>query len=276
VPESAEWYNAGFLILWGSIVPQTRTPDAHFYTEARYKGTKSVVISPDSSEAAKLGDMWLSPRAGTDSALAMAMGHVILKEFHIERQVPYSQNYIRKSTDMPLLVRLEKRGDSYALGRVLRASDFEAALAGLHRLPLGRAGQVEYRAEERRRRERGDPDAVARLRRPSGAGGISVFRRPAERALSRQSERWRADPQLARSATRNSGTIPAFHSQMQRSKEPPQLGPYVLSRLGAALRDASDDGGRAEQPTRMGRALVELSRLEARTRDRRSRLQDQR
>ena len=30
VPESADWYNAGFLILWGSNVPQTRTPDAHF------------------------------------------------------------------------------------------------------------------------------------------------------------------------------------------------------------------------------------------------------
>ncbi len=37
VPESADWYNAGFLMLWGSNVPQTRTPDAHFYTEARYK-----------------------------------------------------------------------------------------------------------------------------------------------------------------------------------------------------------------------------------------------
>jgi nitrate reductase alpha subunit len=37
----ADWYNAGFLILWGSNVPQTRTPDAHFYTEARYKGAKS-------------------------------------------------------------------------------------------------------------------------------------------------------------------------------------------------------------------------------------------
>ena len=46
VPESADWYNAGFLILWGSNVPQTRTPDAHFYTEVRYKGAKSVVISP--------------------------------------------------------------------------------------------------------------------------------------------------------------------------------------------------------------------------------------
>ena len=46
VPESADWYNSGFLILWGSNVPQTRTPDAHFYTEARYRGAKSVVISP--------------------------------------------------------------------------------------------------------------------------------------------------------------------------------------------------------------------------------------
>jgi nitrate reductase alpha subunit len=42
----ADWYNAGFLMLWGSNVPQTRTPDAHFYTEARYKGAKSVVICP--------------------------------------------------------------------------------------------------------------------------------------------------------------------------------------------------------------------------------------
>src|SRR5690606_6631459 len=40
VPESADWYNAGFIIMWGSNVPQTRTPDAHFMTEARYKGTE--------------------------------------------------------------------------------------------------------------------------------------------------------------------------------------------------------------------------------------------
>ena len=111
VPESADWYNANFLILWGSNVPQTRTPDAHFYTEVRYKGAKSVVVSPDYSEAAKFADMWLSPRAGTDAALSMAMGHVILKEFHVERQSPYFQDYCRKYTDMPFLVKLEKRGD---------------------------------------------------------------------------------------------------------------------------------------------------------------------
>jgi nitrate reductase / nitrite oxidoreductase, alpha subunit len=128
VPESADWYNANFLILWGSNVPQTRTPDAHFYTEVRYKGAKSVVISPDYSEAAKFGDMWLSPRAGTDAALSMAMGHVILKEFHVERQSPYFQDYCRKYTDMPFLVKLEKRGDSYVPGGLLRASDFADAL----------------------------------------------------------------------------------------------------------------------------------------------------
>ena len=41
VPESADWYNSGFLILWGSNVPQTRTPDAHFYTEARYAAPRA-------------------------------------------------------------------------------------------------------------------------------------------------------------------------------------------------------------------------------------------
>jgi nitrate reductase alpha subunit len=128
VPESADWYNAHFLILWGSNVPQTRTPDAHFYTEVRYKGAKSVVISPDYSEAAKFSDMWLSPRAGTDAALSMAMGHVILKEFYVERQSPYFQDYCRKYTDMPFLVRLEKHGDSYVPGRLIRASDFAGAL----------------------------------------------------------------------------------------------------------------------------------------------------
>ena len=69
VPESADWYNSGFLILWGSNVPQTRTPDAHFYTEARYRGAKSVVISPDYSEASKFSDLWISVKQGTDAAL---------------------------------------------------------------------------------------------------------------------------------------------------------------------------------------------------------------
>ena len=112
VPESADWYNSGFLILWGSNVPQTRTPDAHFYTEARYEGVQSVVICPDYSEASKFADLWMSPKQGTDAALGMAMGHVILREFHIDRQAQYFQDYARQYTDMPMLVRLVKQGGS--------------------------------------------------------------------------------------------------------------------------------------------------------------------
>ncbi|MCW5572612.1 MAG: nitrate reductase subunit alpha [Steroidobacteraceae bacterium] len=123
VPESADWYNAGFVILWGSNVPQTRTPDAHFYTEARYRGMKSAVICPDYSEASKFGDIWLSVKQGTDSALAMAMGHVILKECHVDRQVEYFRDYVRQYTDMPMLVRLVKRDGRLAPERFLRASD---------------------------------------------------------------------------------------------------------------------------------------------------------
>src|SRR5689334_17117523 len=128
VPESADWYNAGFLILWGSNVPQTRTPDAHFYTEVRYKGAKSVVISPDYSEASKFADLWLSVKQGTDAALGLAFGHVILKEFHVDRQIPYFRDYCRKYSDMPLLVRLVKQEDGYVPERLLRASEFDASL----------------------------------------------------------------------------------------------------------------------------------------------------
>ena len=129
VPESADWYNSRYIIAWGSNVPQTRTPDAHFFTEARYNGTKTVAITPDYSEVAKLTDHWLHPKQGTDAALAFAMGHVMLREFHVEKPSAYFTDYCRQYTDMPLLVRLERRADGRLVPeRFLRASD----LGGLY------------------------------------------------------------------------------------------------------------------------------------------------
>jgi nitrate reductase alpha subunit len=128
VPESADWYNSTYIVAWGSNVPQTRTPDAHFFTEVRYKGAKTVAITPDYSEVAKLADLWLHPKQGTDAALAMAAGHVILKEYHLAGRSAYFEDYCRRYTDMPMLVRLVKKGDAYVADRFLRASDFEGAL----------------------------------------------------------------------------------------------------------------------------------------------------
>lgn len=123
VPESADWYNATFIIMWGSNVPQTRTPDAHFMTEVRYRGTKIVSIFPDYAEGAKFGDLWLHPKQGTDAALGLAMGHVVLKEFHLTGKSAYFTKYCRQYTDMPHLVRLVKQGEHYVPERMLRASD---------------------------------------------------------------------------------------------------------------------------------------------------------
>ena len=47
----------------------------------------------------------------SDGALAMAMGHVILKEFYVDREMPYFRDYARRFTDLPLLVTLRERED---------------------------------------------------------------------------------------------------------------------------------------------------------------------
>ncbi len=129
VPESADWFNSSYIIAWGSNVPQTRAPDAHFFTEARYKGTKTVSVTPDYAEISKLVDIALHPRQGTDSAMAMAMGHVVFKEFHLSGKSDYFKRYCRTYTDMPTVVLLQEQDDAkdgaYIPGRTVRASDFE-------------------------------------------------------------------------------------------------------------------------------------------------------
>jgi len=126
VPESGDWWNAGYLIIWGTNIPTTRTPDAHFMVEARYRGQKVVVVSPDYAEHTKFADDWLAAAPGSDGAMAMAMGHVILKEFYLAREVPYFQDYARRFTDLPLLVTLREHGDAFVPDRLLRASDLES------------------------------------------------------------------------------------------------------------------------------------------------------
>ncbi|MER6142804.1 nitrate reductase subunit alpha [Streptomyces sparsogenes] len=129
VPESGDWWDAAYLMLWGSNVPVTRTPDAHWMAEARYRGQKVVVVSPDYSDATKFADEWLHPHPGTDGAVAMAMGHVILKEFFTERQVPYFTDYVSRFTDLPFLVELVERDETpggHTPGKFLTAADLRA------------------------------------------------------------------------------------------------------------------------------------------------------
>jgi nitrate reductase / nitrite oxidoreductase, alpha subunit len=130
VPEAGDWWNSTYLVMWGSNIPVTRTPDAHFLAEARYRGTKVVAVSPDYADNVKFADDWLAPHPGTDGALAMAMGHVVLTEFFRDRQVPFFTDYVRRFTDLPFLVTLRRTEDGgYAADRFLTADDLGLDLA---------------------------------------------------------------------------------------------------------------------------------------------------
>ncbi len=58
----------------------------------------------------------------------MAMGHVILKEFHIDNPSDYFEDYTRRLTDMPMLVCLNKDEQGYRPGYCLRASQLDQQL----------------------------------------------------------------------------------------------------------------------------------------------------
>jgi nitrate reductase alpha subunit len=121
VHESADWYNAKLIACMGANLNMTRTPDVHFAAEARHNGTKLYVFSPDFSQVSKYADHWVSINAGQDGAWWMAVNHVLLKEFHHERQVPYFIDYTKRYTDAPYLVELKQEGNVFEAGQLLRA-----------------------------------------------------------------------------------------------------------------------------------------------------------
>jgi nitrate reductase alpha subunit len=127
VAESADWYKSRYIAVVGSNVLTTRTPDAHFLVEARHQGAKVVVFSPDFSQTSKIADEWVPLHQGQDGAFWMAVGHVLLKEFHVQRRVEYFDDYLRRYSDGPFLVELIADQDgAYRPGPMLRSS----AMAG--------------------------------------------------------------------------------------------------------------------------------------------------
>jgi DMSO reductase family type II enzyme molybdopterin subunit len=107
-----DWMRSETLIFWHCNPTATRIPDAHFATEARYRGTRVITVTPDYSPSAVHASLWVNPRQGTDSALALGLARAIL-----ERNATDDQ-YVREQTDLPFLVREDT-------GRFLRQSDVE-------------------------------------------------------------------------------------------------------------------------------------------------------
>jgi nitrate reductase alpha subunit len=109
---SDDWCRADTLLFWHCNPVATRIPDAHFATEARYRGTTDVTVSPDLSPSAIHASLWVNPRQGTDAALALGLVRDLLQRGAID------EAYVREQTDLPFLVRDDD-------GRFLRQSDVE-------------------------------------------------------------------------------------------------------------------------------------------------------
>ena len=125
VCESADWHNAGYVVILGATPNRTRTADCHFVSELRYGGAKVVVMAPDYSEVTKYADLWVPVKTGSDGAFWMAVNHVILKEFYVDRQVPYFVEYQKAYTDNPHLIQIQKGKNGNEMGRLLKACDLK-------------------------------------------------------------------------------------------------------------------------------------------------------
>jgi nitrate reductase alpha subunit len=113
--QTVEWdlalaERANVVMCWGMNWITTKMPDAHWLTEARLKGTRVVVIACEYSATAQKGDDVIVVRPGTTPALALGLAHVIL------RDRLYDETFVKRFTDLPLLVRADTLG-------VLRAKD---------------------------------------------------------------------------------------------------------------------------------------------------------
>lgn len=98
-----DWTRADLLLIWHCNPMSTRIPDAHFITEARYRGTSVVTVTPDFSPSAIHASLWVNVKQGSDAALALGLAREMIERDAID------EPYVREQTDLPLLVRDDTR-----------------------------------------------------------------------------------------------------------------------------------------------------------------------
>jgi anaerobic selenocysteine-containing dehydrogenase len=83
-----DYKNGDVIIIWGRQPiysgPATAAPKNLF--KAKQRGAKIIAIKPSSEPDVKLADIWMPIRPGTDTALALAMLHVVVNEDLIDKE----------------------------------------------------------------------------------------------------------------------------------------------------------------------------------------------
>ena len=71
---------SSFILLWGHNPAETNIHQWRFILDARERGARIAVVDPRSTDSTDLADLHLQPRPGTDGALALGLGHLIVSE----------------------------------------------------------------------------------------------------------------------------------------------------------------------------------------------------
>ena len=113
-PGMDDFFKSELILIWHANPVYTNITWYHFVQEARYNGGDVVTIAPDFSPSAVHADVHVPIAIGTDAAFANAMSQVVLAEGLADL------DFVRKQTDLPLLMRMDDR-------RLLRGSEFDGS-----------------------------------------------------------------------------------------------------------------------------------------------------
>lgn len=105
-----ELADSDLIILWGCNAAATQINVMHHVAKARKRGAKLVVVDPYQTPTAKIADLHIAPRPGTDGALACALMQQLFANETVDR------DYLARFTDHPaeLEQHLETRGPEWA------------------------------------------------------------------------------------------------------------------------------------------------------------------
>jgi anaerobic selenocysteine-containing dehydrogenase len=84
--EVPDFDNTNCMLVWGTNPASTWPYFASQIMDARQRGAGLIVVDPYLSETAAKADLWLQLRPGTDTALALAMLHTIIREESYDKE----------------------------------------------------------------------------------------------------------------------------------------------------------------------------------------------
>ncbi len=105
----------------GKNLVENKMADSHFFQELVERGGKIVTVSPEYGAPATKSDYWLPIRPATDTALFLGIAKIIID------QRLYDEDFVRRFTDLPLLIRTD------TLERLRAADVFPDYYGGLMR-----------------------------------------------------------------------------------------------------------------------------------------------